>query len=227
MNCVTSTERFRPLRAMLATRPAQAVVHGPVGPWPDLVACALRATALAALLLAGGAAGARAQDSGHDAHHPAMAGDAGAPPTPGSPPDAAASRPGMAMPPAHGPSGTMGSGMMPGMCGMMMGNAGKGMMATGDSAAPAMEGPTDPVTGAFDAINRRMHRDMAVDASTGADRAFAGAMIAHHQGAIDMAKVILAFGSDPKMRALAEQVVKAQEGEIAIMRHWLAEQPQP
>ena len=50
MNPVTSTERLRPRRAMLATRPAQAVIHGPVGPWPDL-ACALRATALAKLKL--------------------------------------------------------------------------------------------------------------------------------------------------------------------------------
>jgi uncharacterized protein (DUF305 family) len=52
-------------------------------------------------------------------------------------------------------------------------------------------------------------------------------MIAHHQAAIDMAKVVLAFGSDRKMRTLAEQVVKAQEGEIAFIRQWLAEQPQP
>jgi uncharacterized protein (DUF305 family) len=86
---------------------------------------------------------------------------------------------------------------------------------------------TDQVTGAFEAINRRMHERMTVDASASVDRAFVTAMIAHHQGAIDMAKVILAFGSDPKIRTLAEQVIRAQEGEIAFMQQLQAEQPQP
>ena len=40
-------------------------------------------------------------------------------------------------------------------------------------------------------------------------------------------RVVLAFGSDPKIRTLAEQVIKAQEGEIAFMQQWQAEQPQP
>ena len=104
---------------------------------------------------------------------------------------------------------------------MIQGEAGKGMMAGPRGAGMATAGPTDPVIGAFDAINRRMHETMVVDSSGGADRAFVVAMIAHHQGAVDMAKVILAFGSDPKIRTLAEQVIKAQEGESAIMQQWL------
>ena len=90
---------------------------------------------------------------------------------------------------------------------MMMGGHGMGMMGQGmaDRGAVghgAMGGPTDPVEAAFAAINRRMHRDMAVYAG-GPDRAFAQAMVAHHQGAVDMAKVILAFGQDPEIRKLA------------------------
>ena len=56
-----------------------------------------------------------------------------------------------------------------------------------------------------------------------ADVAFACGMIAHHQGAIDMAEVLLAHGDDPKMRALAEEIIAAQVGEIADMTAWLAE----
>jgi uncharacterized protein (DUF305 family) len=48
-------------------------------------------------------------------------------------------------------------------------------------------------------------------------------MIAHHQGAIDMAEVLLEHGDDPQMRALAEEIIAAQVGEIEQMTTWLAE----
>lgn len=56
-----------------------------------------------------------------------------------------------------------------------------------------------------------------------ADVAFACGMIAHHQGAIDMAQVLLAHGEDEQMRALAEEIIAAQVGEIDLMTTWLAE----
>jgi uncharacterized protein (DUF305 family) len=46
-------------------------------------------------------------------------------------------------------------------------------------------------------------------------------MIPHHQSAIDMAKVQLAHGKDPQIRALAEKIIKDQEKEIADMEEWL------
>ncbi len=55
------------------------------------------------------------------------------------------------------------------------------------------------------------------------DVAFACGMIAHHQGAIDMANVLLAHGKTPEMRALATDIIAAQVGEIAQMTKWLAE----
>ena len=55
------------------------------------------------------------------------------------------------------------------------------------------------------------------------DVAFACSMIAHHQGAIDMAQVLLEYGDDPEMIKLAEEIVQAQVGEIEVMTNWLAE----
>ncbi|HEV8033612.1 CopM family metallochaperone [Yoonia sp.] len=54
------------------------------------------------------------------------------------------------------------------------------------------------------------------------DVAFACGMIAHHQGAIDMAQVLLDHGDDPEMIKLAEEIMQAQVGEIEQMTNWLA-----
>lgn len=56
-----------------------------------------------------------------------------------------------------------------------------------------------------------------------ADVAFACGMIAHHQGAIDMAQVLMDHGDDPDMIALAGKIIVAQKGEIEEMTAWLAE----
>jgi len=80
---------------------------------------------------------------------------------------------------------------------------------------------TNPSTRAFEAANAKMHKDMAIRFSGNADVDFAKGMIPHHQGAIDMAKVVLQHGKDPEVRKLAEDVIKAQEKEIAWMKEWL------
>ena len=51
-------------------------------------------------------------------------------------------------------------------------------------------------------------------------------MIPHHQAAVDMAKTELAFGKDPQVRKIAEEIVKTQEAKIANLQQWLKDQTQ-
>ena len=53
------------------------------------------------------------------------------------------------------------------------------------------------------------------------DREFLTLMVAHHEGAIEMAGTEQAEGSDPDALALAEQVVTDQTAEIAEMQELL------
>ena len=80
---------------------------------------------------------------------------------------------------------------------------------------------TAPSTAEYEAANARMHQAMAIKYSGNADVDFARAMIPHHQGAIDMARIELKHGTDPELKKLAEEVMAAQEKEIAFLRDWL------
>lgn len=80
-----------------------------------------------------------------------------------------------------------------------------------------------PPGGLYDDAMKKMHDGMMAVKPTGdADIDFVEGMIPHHQGAIDMAKVVLEKGKDPEIKKLAEGIVKAQESEIKMMQDWLA-----
>lgn len=68
-------------------------------------------------------------------------------------------------------------------------------------------------------VDQRMHADMANAKRTGdPDHDFASAMIPHHQGAIEMARVELLYGKDPVLRRMAQEIIVTQQQEIDVMQ---------
>jgi uncharacterized protein (DUF305 family) len=97
--------------------------------------------------------------------------------------------------------------------GARAGHAGHAARADKDMSASSI---------AFRAVNEAMHHGMDIAMTGDADIDFVRGMIAHHVGAVDMARIVQIFGSDPEIAALAEEIIEAQESEIATMRDWLA-----
>jgi Domain of unknown function (DUF305) len=76
----------------------------------------------------------------------------------------------------------------------------------------------------------RMHGPMMQGiANADPDAAFVLGMIPHHQGAVDMAEIVLKFGKDARNQHLAREIIGAQRREIGEMREWLKQKniPQP
>ncbi|WP_296890116.1 DUF305 domain-containing protein [Thiobacillus sp.] len=65
----------------------------------------------------------------------------------------------------------------------------------------------------------KMMTDMHHPGYTGnADVDFLAMMIPHHQGAVDMARLVLIHGQDPLARQLAEEIMASQQAEIMAMK---------
>ncbi len=75
----------------------------------------------------------------------------------------------------------------------------------------------------MDAGMDKMMRDMhAPDYTGNADVDFLAMMIPHHEGAVEMARLVLIHGRDPLTRKLAEEIIASQVVEIEGMKRRLA-----
>lgn len=122
------------------------------------------------------------------------------------------------------PASAMAAMPMPQMCGDAHADHGGAsmqehldMMAAGkDEAHAALIQTMEP-----------MHSDM-MRGMTAADFevAFVCGMLPHHQGAVAMAEVAQQHASDPWIKMLAQEIITAQQTEIAEMQGWLARKKQ-
>ena len=89
------------------------------------------------------------------------------------------------------------------------------------AAVPA--GEMSAASTAYMDAMKKMDEVMASMTMTGKpDVDFVMMMIPHHQSAIDMAKAYLASGDDAELTKLSNEIIAAQEKEIAFLKDWLA-----
>lgn len=99
-------------------------------------------------------------------------------------------------------------------------------MAQTDHSTHQMTGDQSPASLALTEANAKMHADMNAPLTGNPDVDFVAGMVPHHQGAVDMARIVLEYGTDPDVRKFAQGVITAQEAEIAWMKDWLAKNGQ-
>lgn len=91
------------------------------------------------------------------------------------------------------------------------------------SATGAVAARESGFAGSMASAMQRMHEAMRIAPTGDADNDFAAAMIAHHQGAVEMAMLELRFGKDDRLRRLAQAIIVTQGQEIEVMQRILAD----
>ena len=86
-------------------------------------------------------------------------------------------------------------------------------------ASPAAE---DAAMNAYKQSMEKMNADMQKGMDRDVTKAWAKMMIAHHQGGIDMSRVVLKETKDATIRKMAEKTSEEQEKEIKQLQEWLS-----
>jgi uncharacterized protein (DUF305 family) len=100
--------------------------------------------------------------------------------------------------------------------------AGVGLNALAQAPSPA-DRTEAPFLAENEAAMNKMMADMNVKPTGDVDRDFVAMMVPHHQGAIDMAKIMLRYGHNEQLRRLAQEIIVTQQQEITTMRLTIGE----
>lgn len=73
----------------------------------------------------------------------------------------------------------------------------------------------------FGEAEMKMHKAMMAAVGKDASETWVRKMIAHHQGAIDMANIALSTADDPKVKQKAQETIASQQKEIDELQSWL------
>jgi len=165
----------------------------------------------------------------HDQHHPGGAPASQAQSTAPAQSQVPSSQSGMQMPMGQmmqnmpEPCRTMMQSMPQGCMGMMQQMIQRqGMQANPSQGTSAQASGQSEAAKAYMTAVDQMHAPMiqAIQ-NPDPDVAFVKSMIPHHQSAMDMAKVVLQYGTDEQTKKWAEDVLREQGREIGEMQAWL------
>ena len=91
-----------------------------------------------------------------------------------------------------------------------------------------MDGMTNKDSMKMDQNNMEgMHSMNGMKMTGDFDYDFANTMVMHHQSAVDMAKEVIAKGSNAEVKTMAQNIVTAQEAEIAQFKNIIANYKMP
>ncbi len=95
--------------------------------------------------------------------------------------------------------------------------------ANGGHHMPSQQ-PDSSSASMMDMMNKTMAGMKAVPSSGSPDNDFAALMKVHHMGALDMARAEIANGTSAELKTMAQQMVQAQEREIAELNTFISGQ---
>jgi len=83
--------------------------------------------------------------------------------------------------------------------------------------------PNNKNAGLGSALNKNMMRMMQMGemSKSSVDHEFASMMKKHHQDGVDMARLMVEFGHDARVKQLGNAIIKDQEAEISVFERWL------
>ncbi len=96
---------------------------------------------------------------------------------------------------------------------------GNGVGHHGTAPGAADGGRDNPITASMDKMMRQMHEATPTGNN---DIDFATMMMAHHEGAVEMARVEVAKGTNAELKAFAQKLIKDQAAEIEFMKGSIA-----
>lgn len=95
----------------------------------------------------------------------------------------------------------------------------EGMHMMPDGSMMASDGGTMSMSDMMHDMNANLRGKSGDDL----DKAFIDEMIIHHEGAVEMAQILLAGSKRPELIQLGNDIVNAQTSEIEMMKRWRAE----
>jgi hypothetical protein len=100
-------------------------------------------------------------------------------------------------------------------------------VASPDKAGQSQQAAEASFMAENQAAMSKMMMNMAVKPTGNVDADFTAMMIAHHQGAIDMAETELRYGHNKKLLRIAKSIIAKQRQQIGAMKAALGQPPPP
>jgi uncharacterized protein (DUF305 family) len=88
--------------------------------------------------------------------------------------------------------------------------------------AQAQMAPSTPANREYMAAMEKMDKNMGEATDADPTKSFAKKMMAHHEGAIEMAQIVQKYTKDEQILKMTKKMIPAQQKEVKELKDWLA-----